>query len=846
VPGEGRFAAGTVLADRFRIVGLIGRGGMGEVYRADDLKLGHPVALKFLPAALASDGERLTRFLNEVRVARQIAHPNVCRVYDVGDLDGDHYLSMEFVDGEDLASLLRRIGRLAGDKALDIARQLCAGLSAAHDRGVLHRDLKPENVMLDGRGKVRITDFGLAAVTEAVVGAEARSGTPAYMSPEQLSGREATLRSDIYALGLVLYELFTGKRAFGGRTLIELVQQHQEGLTAPPSSIVSDLDPAIERVILRCVEEDPGKRPPSALAVAAALPGGDPLAAALAAGETPSPELVAAAQTGARVSSLRCWTLLGFIAAGVAAYIALSGPVQLLRVVPFEKPPAVLEDRARSLLEATGLTQASADSVTGFWTDEDYFRYVEGKDKSSDRWKGLASGQPPAAGLWYRQSPRALASLSPSGRVSPTNPPIAVSGMAGVFLDSKGRLMELYVVPPQRGDGADPPAEKPADWTRFFAEAGLDPAAFHDAAPQWTPPFYCNERVAWEGTAPGWPGETVRVEAGTWLGRPTWFQIVAPWTRPERMSRVRETRGQTAAGIVGVVLLLSALGASILVARRNVRLGRGDRRGAARIALFALGLALASWGFGANHVPDFQVELGIFFRGLGMALINAAFVGLLYLALEPFVRRLWPDALISWTRLLSGRTGDPLVGAHLLVGSAYGVLMAVVVLATNRTEALRGVPPSAPAAVYLDSLLGLSQTLSMISAQILGAILSSMAVVLLFVGMRRLLRKQLLAAAATTVLMSLQGVLASEEPFVMALLITGAIFAVPMIVLVRQGLLAVVATMFTVMLVTQNPLTPALSHWTGGPTRSALIALAALTLYAFKLATARSAASAFD
>jgi hypothetical protein len=148
--------------------------------------------------------------------------------------------------------------------------------------------------------------------------------------------------------------------------------------------------------------------------------------------------------------------------------------------------------------------------------------------------------------------------------------------------------------------------------------------------------------------------------------------------------------------------------------------------------------------------------------------------------------------------------------------------------------------------VYLDALLGLSQTLSMISAQVLGAILSSMAVVLLFVGMRRLLRKQLLAAAATTVLMSLQGVLASGEPFVMALLITGAIFAVPMIVLVRQGLLAVVATMFTVMLVTQNPLTPALSHWTGGPTRIALIALAALTLYAFKLATARSAASAFD
>jgi hypothetical protein len=312
------------------------------------------------------------------------------------------------------------------------------------------------------------------------------------------------------------------------------------------------------------------------------------------------------------------------------------------------------------------------------------------------------------------------------------------------------------------------------------------------------------------------------------------------------MSPVRETRGQAAAGIVGVVLLLSALVASILVARRNVRLGRGDRRGAARIALFALGLAVASWGFGANHVGDFQVELGIFFRGLGNALINAAFVGLLYLALEPFVRRLWPDALISWTRLLSGRTGDPLVGSHLLGGTAYGLLMALVVLATNRTESLRGVPPSVPAAGYIDTLLGISQSLSLVFAAILGAILSSMAIVLLFVGMRRLLRKQLLAAAATTVLMSLQNVLASGEPFVTALLITAAIFAVPMIVLVRKGLLAAVATMFTVVLVTQTPLTPALSHWTGGPTRIALLALAALALYAFKLATARNAASAID
>src|SRR5580698_3550870 len=199
---EGRFPAGTVLAERYRIIGLVGQGGMGEVYRASDLKLGQPVALKFLPAATANNQHLMTRFLAEVRIARQVSHPNVCRVYDIGEVDGFTFLSMEYVDGEDLRSLLRRIGRLPGDKAIEIGRKLCAGLAAAHDKGVLHRDLKPANIMIDGRGEVLIMDFGLAAIADQVEGAEVRNGTPAYMAPEQIAGREVTQRSDIYALGL--------------------------------------------------------------------------------------------------------------------------------------------------------------------------------------------------------------------------------------------------------------------------------------------------------------------------------------------------------------------------------------------------------------------------------------------------------------------------------------------------------------------------------------------------------------------------------------------------------------------------------------------------------------------
>ncbi len=241
---DARFVPGTMLAERYRIVGLLGRGGMGEVYRADDLKLGQPVALKFLPEHLLSDGAALARFHREVRVARQVSHRNVCRVYDIGEIDGRHFLSMEFIKGEELSSLLRRIGRLPGDKAIQIARQICAGLAAAHDVGVLHRDLKPSNVMIDEHGNARILDFGLAGLVEEFGHDEMLAGTPAYMSPEQIEGQEQTVKSDVYSLGLVLYELFTGQRAFEASSLNDMIKLRRSD-TAPttPTSIVKDLDP---------------------------------------------------------------------------------------------------------------------------------------------------------------------------------------------------------------------------------------------------------------------------------------------------------------------------------------------------------------------------------------------------------------------------------------------------------------------------------------------------------------------------------------------------------------------------------------------------------------------------
>src|SRR6266699_1134248 len=352
--GGGRFTPGQILAQRYRVVALAGRGGMGEVYRAEALTLGQVVALKFLPAALSQDAAALARFHAEVRTARQVSHPNVCRVFDVGEADGTLFLTMEYVDGEDLASVVRRIGRLSPDKATEIARQVCAGLAAAHERGVIHRDLKPANVMLDGAGKIRITDFGLAGIAASIKGADVRAGTPAYMSPEQLAGRDVSTKSDIYSLGLILYEILTGKRVFEASTHPEMMKQRESGAITKPSSLVRDLDPLIERVILRCLENEPEERPASALQVAAALPGGDPLAAALAAGETPSPQMVAAAGENTGLTPRGALLALAAVVLGTLLFFYLGVREDSLETLRPTKSPEVLAEHARETLAKIG------------------------------------------------------------------------------------------------------------------------------------------------------------------------------------------------------------------------------------------------------------------------------------------------------------------------------------------------------------------------------------------------------------------------------------------------------------------------------------------------------------
>jgi len=528
---KARFVPGTLIAGRYRIIALLGKGGMGEVYRADDLSLEQQVALKFLPET-ATDEATLERFRNEVRIARRISHPNVCRVYDIGEAEHQIFLSMEYIDGEDLGSLLRRIGRISGDKAAEIARKICAGLAAAHTQGVLHRDLKPANIMLNADGEILITDFGLAGLATEI--SDIRSGTPAYMAPEQLTGREVTTRSDIYSLGLVLYELFTGKRAFEGKTYDEIIRDRHDRTPSRPSTLVKDLDPAAERAILHCLEPDPVARPNSPLAVAAALPGGDPLAAALAAGETPSPELVAAAgeNIGLQARAAVLWFSVAVL--GVLAYYLIAVQASGLDRLDMPYTPEVLSQKARDVVQELGYNATPVDSAEWLGHHDDFLEFL---DSHPPNWEERLKGRPSIVKFVRRESPENLIALNVKdnsllpGVVNDDDPPPTESGMVRIQLDSHGRLSQFDAVPPEKDTSAKSGSP---DWKQLFTLAGLEMSQFKEAEPNWNSLASSDARAAWTGM---WPGTSypLRVEAASYRGKPVYFSLISEWTKPSRM-----------------------------------------------------------------------------------------------------------------------------------------------------------------------------------------------------------------------------------------------------------------------------------------------------------------------
>jgi eukaryotic-like serine/threonine-protein kinase len=270
-PGE-LLAPGLTFAGRYLIIEELGRGGMGRIYRAIDKLIEDEIALKLISPEIAADRRTLEQFGRELKIARRIVHKNVVRMHDLSEDRGIHFITMEYVPGQDLKGLMRQAGRLTVAKTLFLAGQVCRGLAEAHRLGIVHRDLKPGNIMIDREGNARIMDFGLALSFAADQSGEVGlAGTPAYMSPEQLDGREVDPRADIYALGVILYEMLTGRRPFMGETPADIIAKHSGEPPPDPAALNPQIPVSLARLILRCLKDDRDERFPDAKALLAGM-----------------------------------------------------------------------------------------------------------------------------------------------------------------------------------------------------------------------------------------------------------------------------------------------------------------------------------------------------------------------------------------------------------------------------------------------------------------------------------------------------------------------------------------------------------------------------------------------
>ncbi len=819
---EGRFVPGTLLANRYRILNRLGAGGMGEVYRATDLLIGEAVALKFLPEAAVRDERILARFQSEVRVARQVSHPNVCRVHDIGEVDGVPFISMEYVDGEDLSTLIKRIGRLPQDKAIDTARKICAGLAAAHDRGIIHRDLKPQNIMLNRAGVPVILDFGLAAVADTLSGAEARHGTPAYMSPEQLKGTEVTARSDFYALGLVLYELFTGRKAFDAKSIPELISKQEAIDLTSMTSIAAEIDPAVDNLIRRCLDPDPARRPASALSIAAALPGGDPLAAALAAGETPSPELVAAAgRTGALAKQYSLPCLIVTFAVVVAAPF-LSGRVTAYTMVPHDLTPAVLERKAIEVAAQMGYSARPKDTHVRLVGRSSLMNLLHRQPGGRDhgKLKEWLSRESPLMAI-VRTSPEWMFGTS-NGFIDDDNPALTKRGMTLVALDGHGYLRGFRGIPAQLPPGAS------FDPVPVFRAIGWDPAQFAETDSQLIPTAPSDRVMSFRGKPEVLPGVEIVIDMASWRGQLTELRILFPWMTADGQRKPQG--GIPEELIVGASFVAAAVGIlfAVLLAVRNWKLNRTDRQGAFRLAVFQYSVVALVWLLAAHFPPAAPTGNILLIGGVQSLLVPLA-CWTLYLALEPLVRARWPQALITWSRLLSGHWRDAQVNGHALVGIAVGALVWAVL---TILQILEGVPDSVNDPEQLKQA-GL--WVARLGGTVGGAVITGMVLLFVFLGLRVLLRRDWIAAVVSAVILAvLTSGNAAGGSWALRLGAVTLLFGLMIYLLLRLGLVATIALVCTINWLGGLTLGTDWSQWYTSYGVARLALLGAVTAWTFR------------
>ena len=434
--------------------------------------------------------------------------------------------------------------------------------------------------------------------------------------------------------------------------------------------------------------------------------------------------------------------------------------------------------------------------------------------------------------FWYRSSPRPLAALSffsrapIQGSVWTDDPPLDVSGMTLVNLTPRGRLTQLIAVPPEvdklAGHASSP------DWAPVFSAAGLDPSKWLPVDPLWTPPVYSDARAAWTGSLAERPNIPMRIEAAGYRGKPVYFELIGPWTRPQRMQPYQPlSAGEWAALVIVTVSLLSVLAVSARFARRNLRLGRGDRRGAFRLAAFVFGAWAVAWLFGAHHVPHFD-ELALFIEFLTWGIALSCFVWVLYIALEPYVRSRWPVTLVTWSRLLAGGFRDPLVGRDVLVGCFVAPFSAVIERFAWLVFSWLNYPPPQPASGTDSVFLGARMIVAKVAVWFMIAPSFWFTALFVLFLLRILLRKQWAAAVAWAVLFT---VLGSNDPTGW---VSASIFScLAVFVMIRFGLLALAVNFIVFNILQHFPLTTQGSAWYAGIGLTGILLIAAMAFYGF-------------
>ena len=816
------FSPGTVLGDRYRIVSVLGRGGMGEVYRADDLMVGEVVALKFLPRHLATDPARVAQLIHEVRIGRQISHPNVCRIHDIGEVNGRHYLSMEYIDGEDLASLLRRVGRLSSDKAREIARQLCAGLAAAHAKGVLHRDLKPANVMIDGRGHARITDFGLAVISDRAR-AEEVAGTPAYIAPEQLAGEVASVRSDLFSLGLILYELFAGRRLYSVTTLDERRRLDQDSAATRRLLGAPTLDRLVDQVIRQCLERDPDKRPDSASSIAGTL-AVDEQPTELGRESLTSPATI---RDSPDIHGLRprvAWAVLGAIIAGTLAIA--SGPLAL-RSSDLPMAPQMLAARAQQLLASIG------------------------SRGQSHRQRVLVQ----------RAHASLLSEKIRCHSIRLSAKPFSPFAEESVPRRHGGR-------PTHRHSG---PRHRDARFAGTTRRVQLAARSSPRRSSRWT-----GARLA--GVVRTCGAEHHRLPSGHSRQRAGSAARLADTVEGNRGVR-RDPRRRSKPGRKGGFVSSARRNRGVNSAGQRSRHRFADRRGTLLLDLGGVGVRgicrtcvdeICGWD--SAIVPAHERwrcslraqgcclrssarimcrqrwrRSRLFLAVSGWVLVWTAFCWMIYIAIEPYVRRRWPAMLMSWVRLLQGRVRDPRVGRDVLFGVLAGIVLTALDVVHGHILDRTAASVSA-FAFRLEPLHSSRHFLAAIAFHLADTLQFALAGLFFFLLLRLIVANKWIASAIWVAMATAVGaaVLRTSGGILLgwSSLFAVAVVLLFLLVLFRVSFLAVALMLIVQRLLTAMPITLDPDAWFFGSSVVILLLVVGAAVYGFLVALAGRSALA--